>query len=277
MRVVLIALGLVVAATSTCDEIAHCGKCASTKGNILGNCRWCPLDSQCHAPGAVAFNPCSTSQNIVIADQCPPIPTPQTTFSKDEAVEMTQYSRAAYAETAEVDGCAAIQKTFLPSSFTCMKSAVYQINYANRNFTVLSYYGYDTAANRIVLSFRGSVNSQALWEALVTLTEKPLPFPAAPTAMINPFFSYRGRGPYKSDGGRLRVAQGATSTAPVCAAVCYGPLLGRSDGLSCRDRASSEKDRHCSVVHLRSAAHWKWRLRNPRYKVTPSSLSRCEF
>jgi hypothetical protein len=64
----------------------------------------------------------------------------------------------------------------------------YNINYASKDFPVLSYYGYDSGANRIVLAFRGSVDQQALVEALVTILEKSVPFPASPDALINPFF-----------------------------------------------------------------------------------------
>jgi hypothetical protein len=84
----------------------------------------------------VDYNPCKSAENIVIPDKCPePLP-PRSSFDKEEATDMTKYSRAAYAETAEIEGCTAISKTFLDTSFTCLKSATYQINYANRNLTV---------------------------------------------------------------------------------------------------------------------------------------------
>lgn len=193
MRKALLILGVALASASPCEDIGVCGQCASTKGNLLGNCRWCPADSQCHAPGSL-FNPCSTSQNIVSSDKCTSAPTPQTAFNQQEAIDMTRYSRAAYAETAEVDGCAAIQKTFVTNDFKCEQYAMFSIVFDNHNFTTLSYYGYDATADRIILAFRGSINQEALWEALVTLTEKQIPFPPAPGAMINPFFmmGYQG-------------------------------------------------------------------------------------
>lgn len=101
---------------------------------------------------------------------------------------MTKHSRAAYAETADYEGCVAISKTFLDPTFKCIRSVTYQINYAMKNLTVLSYYGYDSKTNRIVWAFRGSVDTQYLYEALVTLLEDPVPFPTAPQALMNPFF-----------------------------------------------------------------------------------------
>ena len=70
--ILLAAAAISAASASHCDGNTACVACASDS-TILGSCRWCPVDNQCHDAGSLE-NPCSSS--IKDPSQCSPGPAP---------------------------------------------------------------------------------------------------------------------------------------------------------------------------------------------------------
>ena len=81
----LLVASLAVVGASHCDKNTACVACASSS-TILGSCRWCPVDNQCHDAGSLE-NPCSKS--IKNPSQCTPGPGPSP--SPSPAAPVTAY------------------------------------------------------------------------------------------------------------------------------------------------------------------------------------------
>jgi len=64
------------ASRPNCNTHTDCTACAGASSWVPGsNCRWCPVDNQCHEEGSM-YNTCSNSQDITDPDKCSSQPTP---------------------------------------------------------------------------------------------------------------------------------------------------------------------------------------------------------
>lgn len=134
--------------------------------NVLGckesDYRWCPVDNQCHAAGAVLKNPCKEEQNIKDPKDCrPPVRyDPQLSF------KLFQYSALAYSDYPEK--CKQVHDP--PNGRLVKFKFSRQCDFAgNQCFAYLSV---DQQHNAVILSYRGSSEDQIPMEVLETLIPK---------------------------------------------------------------------------------------------------------
>lgn len=171
ISLILIVFSTSCGASPDCDSFDDCFSCTKHDSWSGDNCRWCPLDQECHAYASLQ-NTCREEQNTHVSWHC----SRQTlgNYSSETAYTATLLSALAYS-----DNPAACVNSILPTGG-------FELHYAvGQKCEDLPLFEYDecyafTAVSHvkktIVLAFRGTVTEEGnkqLYDEIVSVLLKP--------------------------------------------------------------------------------------------------------
>lgn len=159
---------------SDCDSVLDCYSC-TRKTSWSKTCRWCPLDSACHAYGSLV-NPCKVYQNIQDPNKC--YNKTFTGYDPNTAYVNTLLSAVAY--SANPQSCA--DRILSKNGFRLVESIARKCD-QNKFFNYEHCYAYTGVSDSlkiIVVAFKGSVKglAQIVDEMISVLFVPKTRFPA---------------------------------------------------------------------------------------------------
>lgn len=169
--IIILLLPLKCTGSPDCDTFTDCVTCTSHKTWSGANCRWCPLDRECHAQGSVV-NSCRKEQNIVSSHLCPA--NAYGIYDPEVALTSTLLSAVAYSD--DPKRC---MKRILPMGEFELDQVIGRRCEDLPLFAYKECYAYTAVSHArrlIVLAYRGTVtnkgNSQ-IYDEIVSVLLKP--------------------------------------------------------------------------------------------------------
>lgn len=157
-------------ASPDCDSFDDCVSCTKHESWIGDNCRWCPLDKQCHAYASLK-NTCREEQNVHVPLQC----SRQTrgVYSPETAYTATLLSALAYSD----NPTACVNSIFPNGGFELH----YAVGQKCEDLPLFEYdecYAYIAVSHvnkTIVLAFRGTITEKGnqLYDEMLSVLIKP--------------------------------------------------------------------------------------------------------
>ncbi|XP_053391666.1 lipase ZK262.3-like [Mercenaria mercenaria] len=156
-------------ANPQCDTHVDCKTCVNNKSWIGKNCRWCPLDRNCHADGS-PLNPCLQNQNVKDAAKCQEMKYGK--YDPKAAFSYTLMSAAAY--TNDPQKC--LRKIYPTGDFVIKNI----IRHSCEDLPLFKYeecFAYTAVSNKkriIAVAFRGTViNSLQIYDQIISILTTP--------------------------------------------------------------------------------------------------------
>ena len=133
------------------------------------SCRWCKRDNECHAPGAVATNPCSRAENIVEKSHCAD---ELSHYDTGLSMKMLLLSAVAY-DPEHPQEC--LDNSLPSDKFELQTQVTENCDFADHNCA--GYVAISHSMHVIVVAFRGTEDlGQAFYEFVESLLAPKTPF-----------------------------------------------------------------------------------------------------
>ncbi|XP_078364785.1 lipase ZK262.3-like [Oculina patagonica] len=154
---------LTVVEAFVCND-KTCDACVSSG---LLECRWCKRDNECHAPGAVATNPCKRAENILEKSHCDD---KLSRYDPELSMKMLYLSAVAYDQSGDREHQQKCLDNSLETGNFQLQSVVTKVCDVANDHDCSGYVAVSHTLNVIVVAFRGSKHfDQAFAQFLETL------------------------------------------------------------------------------------------------------------